>query len=144
MARSKSIDFSGLDDLLKKLEELGESTHDIVESSLMETAQRTTANLSAVLGADSSYPAGGRYRTGETASRVRQPEMVWKTQDTGYVRWGLDTSDGYKVPYYVINGNEHYRGSSKIARAIASAMIRKDFEVDLEEALKKAVEDHAG
>lgn len=141
MSKNQAIDFSGMDDIIKNLTDLEKDVHGVIEQALMETARKTTTRLQSVASDPSVYPAKGRYASGETSQKVREPEVIWKSQDSGYVRYGFDSSD-YKVPYYVMYGTDKYNASQKLRKAVMSATIKKDFEVDLEEALQKAVDNH--
>lgn len=139
MSKTKAIDFSGMDNLIKKLTDLEEDVHAVVEQALMETAVKTTSRLQSVASNPPTYPAGGKYSEGKTAETVRQPEIIWKSPDSGYVRYGMDTKD-YKVPYYIMYGTDKFDASQDLRKAVISATIKKDFETDLEEALQKAVD----
>lgn len=141
MSKNQAIDFSGMDDIIKNLTDLEKDVHGVIEQALLETARKTTARLKSVASDPSVYPSKGRYASGETSQKVREPEVIWKSQDSGYVIYGFDSSD-YKVPYYVMYGTDKYNASQKLRNAVMSATIKKDFEVDLEEALQKAVDNH--
>lgn len=136
----QAIDFSGLDDLIKDIEGIGEDVKQVVETSLMESARRATHRMQGIISDPATYPAKGIYSKGETAKRALPPEIIWRSDTDGYVRWGIDSKD-YKVPFYMMYGTDRVKGSSKLRNAIFSASIKKDFETDLEEQLKKAVED---
>ena len=138
----QAIDFSGLDDLIREIEGIGEDVKPLVEQSLMESARRATSRMQGIISDPATYQAKGIYSKGETAKRALTPEMIWRSETDGYVRWGIDSKD-YKVPFYMMYGTDRVKGSSKLRNAIFSASIKKDFETDLEEQLKKAVEDHA-
>ena len=137
----QAIDFSGLDDLIKEIDALDGDVKQVIETSLMESARRATNRMQGIISDPATYPAKGIYSKGETAKRALTPEIIWRSETDGYVRWGINSKD-YKVPFYMMYGTDRVKGSSKLRNAIFSASIKKDFETDLEEQLQKAVEEN--
>ncbi len=92
----QAIDFSGLDDLIREIDALDGDVKQVVKTSLMESARRATSRMQGIISDPATYPAKGIYSKGETAKRALPPEIIWRSETDGYVRWGIDSKD-YKV-----------------------------------------------
>ena len=144
MSRScTAFDASQIDGLVGDLSALGDDLNGIVEKALIDTARSTSQRLQQEVSDTGSYPAQGSYSTGLTQGMVREPEIIWTTPTSCFVRWGLDLKkygETYRTPVYVAYGvNGKFDGVSGIRRSIFSKSILTEFQDKAVEAVEEAL-----
>ena len=143
MSRQSAFDASQIDGIIGDLSTLGEDLNEVVEKSLIDTARSTSQRLQQAVSDTGSYPAQGDYSTGLTQGMVREPEVIWTTPTSCFVRWGLDLKkygETYRTPVYVAYGvNGKFDGVSGIRRSIFSKSILTEFQDKAVEAVEEAL-----
>lgn len=102
-----SLEFTGFDEVLKKLTKLEADTKSIAEEALTKTHEIITKKAENAV-VKSNLPAGGRYSTGQTANSIkREPQITW-TGTEGSVAVGFNIKKGGLPSIFMMYGTPRY------------------------------------
>lgn len=101
------LEFSGFDEILKKLTKLEADTKTIAEKALTETHKIVTDKATVAV-QKPNLPAQGKYSTGRTANSLQKtPNISW-SGTVGSVDVGFDISHGGLPSIFMIKGTPRY------------------------------------
>lgn len=102
-----SLEFTGFDEVLKKLTKLEADTKSIAEEALTKTHEIITEKAENAV-ATSNLPAGGKYSTGKTAASIkRDPDITWNGTE-GSVSVGFNIKKGGLPSIFMMYGTPRY------------------------------------
>lgn len=137
---SMKIDFEGFDEMLKKFQRLEADTKSITEEALRKTHEIVTAKAAASATAG-SYPAGGKYSSGNTAKSLKKDaQITWKGTEAS-VEVGFNIKHGGLPSIFMMYGTPRYMKDQAMYDAFWSSQTEGEVINAQKEIFMKALEE---
>lgn len=138
-----NLEFTGFDEVLKKLAKLGADTEKIAEEALIETHKIITAKAEAAV-AKSNLPAHGKYSFGDTEKSIkRDPDITWKGTE-GSVAVGYNIKKGGLPSIFMMYGSPRYMKVQAVYDAFYGDQTIGEVRNAQQEIFYKALEEFGG
>lgn len=140
--RGISIDFSGFEGLIERLEKLGADIGDIIAEAMEQTAE-TVEDETAIAMNKSKLPAGGEYSQGETMASIYRSAKAEKNGVSVEIDIGFDkTMPG--AGGFLITGTPKMQPNKELAKIYGTKTYEKTLKKDVGELLQSKIDERLG
>lgn len=135
-----NLEFTGFDEILKKLTKLEADTQKIAEEALTETHKIITAKAESAV-AKSNLPAHGKFSHGETEKSIkRDPDITWNGT-IGSVAVGYNIKKGGLPSIFMMYGSPRYMKVQAVYDAFYGSQTEGEVRNAQKEIFYKAMEE---